>query len=82
MHGQACVYDEKNGKNVAIVFEGKADAAFIVKACNAHEKLSAFVAMVAGMKQDGEDGFDEREFYEASNYLIDAARTLIGELQS
>ena len=34
-HNQAMIADEDTGKTIAIVY-GRKDAAFIVKACNAH----------------------------------------------
>ena len=40
-HGQEMIASEANGKTVAVVYDADADAAFIVEACNAHDRLTS-----------------------------------------
>lgn len=39
-HGQSAIYGE-DGKDIAIVYDGQANAEFIVRACNSHDDLLA-----------------------------------------
>jgi len=38
-HGQSAIYAEPNGRGVTIVYDGVADAEFIVRAVNSHDDL-------------------------------------------
>lgn len=41
LHGQSVVYSEASGRDIAIVYDGRANAEFIARACNAYEELIA-----------------------------------------
>ncbi len=67
-------------KSTRVLYDSeiKANAAFIVTACNAHDKLSAFVALVADMTQSHEiNAPDVDDSTETLDRLIFEARELL-----
>lgn len=50
-HGQTAIYSEQDGKTIAIVYDGEANAQFIVTACNSH---SALVEALEDLKEQAQ----------------------------